>query len=51
MTGKGEIRVLIVIKQIGLTDLMVAKLSWKKFHLSNGIYIHLTHERKILSIK
>lgn len=48
VTWRGEIRVLIVIKQIGLTDLMVAKLSWKKFHLSN---IHLTHERKILSIK
>lgn len=51
VTWRGEIRVLIVIKQIGLTDLMVAKLSWKKFHLSNGIYIHLTHERKILRIK
>lgn len=51
VTWRGEIRVLIVIKQIGQTDLMVAKLSWKKFHLSNGIYIHLTHERKILSIK
>lgn len=51
VTWRGEIRVLIVIKQTGLTDLMVAKLSWKKFHLSNGIYIHLTHERKILSIK
>lgn len=51
MWHEGEIRVLIVIKQIGQTDLMVAKLSWKKFHLSNGIYIHLTHERKILSIK
>lgn len=51
VTWRGEIRVLIVIKQIGQTDLMVAKLSWKKFHLSSGIYIHLTHERKILSIK
>lgn len=51
MWHEGEIRVLIVIKQIGLTDPMVAKLSWKKFHLSNGIYIHLTHERKILRIK
>lgn len=51
VTWRGEIRVLIVIKQIGQTDLMVAKLSWKKFHLSNGIYIHLTHERKILRIK
>lgn len=51
MWHEGEIRVLIVIKQIGQTDLMVAKLSWKKFHLSSGIYIHLTHERKILSIK
>lgn len=51
VTWRGEIGVLIVIKQIGQTDLMVAKLSWKKFHLSNGIYIHLTHERKILSIK
>lgn len=51
VTWRGEIRVLIVIKQIGQTDLMVAKLSWKKFHLSNGIYIHLTHKRKILRIK
>lgn len=51
VTWRGEIRVLIVIKQVGQTDLMVAKLSWKKFHLSSGIYIHLTHERKILSVK
>lgn len=51
VTWRGEIRVLIVIKQIGQTDPMVAKLSWKKFHLSNGIYRHLTHERKILRIK
>lgn len=51
VTWSGEIRVLIVIKQIGQTDPMGAKLSWKKFHLSNGIYIHLTHERKILRIK